>query len=380
MQKSRNGITADLLRAFATLFVFLLHARGSIPKSEMFPAVFRWITCLPAWAGVWIFLFLSGYGIGYGFFTGKYELFQNGKPCVRGFLRFYVARFVKIAPLYYLYCILFEILSGRHFFWKNPLYLLQILTFTFHQNASVEGLGHLWYISVAMQLYLFMPFLYLALRALKPEKRKWLSVVVFAAVILLGALTRCLIVNSGLDWYTYSYTNCLANLDLVVLGMLIADMKLRYLAPPRTKTWAKVFATILFAGLVLYNCFIYCRSSHHDLFVYRCILPSAYAAACSLLLFLSGSEEPRRARWFEAGIQWFAGVSYAFYVVHLASFDYLNATLAQTSYFEELSPVAQYFVYIPAAFAITLLLAIPLRLFGRAIVTKYKNRERKVPL
>ncbi len=380
MRKSKNGITADLLRAFATLFVFLLHAKGSIPKSEAFPAVFRWLTCLPAWAGVWIFLFLSGFGIGYGFFTEKYELFREGKRSARKFFGFYAMRFLKIAPLYYLYCFLYEVLSGKLLFWQNPQYLLKILTFTFNAHASVEGLGHLWYISLAMQLYLFMPFLYLALRALKPERNKGLFIAVFGTVLVLGALARCLIVNAGLDWYTWSYTNCLVNLDLVILGMLVADMKLHYSAPARGKAWAKAFAAVLFAGMVLYNCFIYERSSLHDLFVYRCLLPSAYAAVCSLLLFLSGSEEARPVRWYKAAIKWFAGNSYAFYILHLATFAYLNATLAATARFAELSPVAQYFAYVPLAFLLTLLLAVPFQLFGKAVITLYRHRERKVPL
>lgn len=68
MQMVNRGKSTNILRVVATLFVFLLHGRSYIPRINELPRVINWVTYLPAWAGVWIFLFLSGYGVGCGFF------------------------------------------------------------------------------------------------------------------------------------------------------------------------------------------------------------------------------------------------------------------------------------------------------------------------
>lgn len=375
MQEKRAGISANLLRVFATLFVFLLHGRCYLADPKKLPPVLQWLTCLPAWAGVWIFLLLSGYGIGYGFFSGRYSLRENGKLSARKFGGFYLARFLKVAPLYYLYCVFYEILSGTGYFWHNPKQLLRMLTFTFNGNAAAGGVGHLWYISIAMQLYLLMPFLYLALAPLQKKKRGLSGTLL--AVLALGCAVRCLIVRLGFDWYTYSYTNCFVNLDLVAIGMLIAALKLGFdITPGHPERW-KALAAVLFVGLVLYNCFIYNRATTHDTFLYRCILPSAYAAICGLLLLLSGCGATIRPRPLVTVINRFAGYSYSFYILHVASFDYLKPLLLQSSPVADLSPALQYAIFIPVAFLLTLLTAVPFQWIGKEILSRYKNRKKK---
>lgn len=208
--KKDSGITSNLLRVLATLFVFLLHGREHVSKVNELPAPLNWITYFPAWAGVWIFFLLSGYAIGCGFFTGRYPLrSENGKIKVSSFFRFYWGRFIKIAPLYYLYCIMFEILSNNMFLWNDSQVLLKMLTFTFNGTNGRIGLGHLWYVSTAMQLYLFMPFIYLVLDLLKEKKSVLLLLYIIS--VIGGVIMRCGLFKNGFDWYIL-YTNCFANL------------------------------------------------------------------------------------------------------------------------------------------------------------------------
>ena len=49
----------NFLRVIATIFVFVLHGKGHVDNLSA-STFFSTITTLPAWAGVWIFLFLSG--------------------------------------------------------------------------------------------------------------------------------------------------------------------------------------------------------------------------------------------------------------------------------------------------------------------------------
>lgn len=171
MKSNMRGMTTSVLRALATLFVFLLHGRSFVPKSTILPYPLDWISFFPAWAGVWIFLFLSGYGIGCGFFSGKYNLLgQNEKLKIGNFVKFYCGRFMKLAPPYYFFCFVYEILSGNPLFWTDIRTMFRIITFTYNGRGGGEAFGHLWYVSMAMQLYLFMPFLFLLIDRFKKSK------------------------------------------------------------------------------------------------------------------------------------------------------------------------------------------------------------------
>ena len=127
----------NLLHVLATMFVFVLHGRGfieGISESRFWDIV----TTLPAWAGVWIFLFLSGYTIGLGLFKGRYPILtEEGKLSPRGLGRFYLGRLLKLAPLYYAYCFFWELLCGNHFLVSNPKFLLQVLTFALSLACAV---------------------------------------------------------------------------------------------------------------------------------------------------------------------------------------------------------------------------------------------------
>lgn len=377
MEKRATGVSSNLLRVIATMFVFLLHGRSYIPKINDLSSPFNWLTCFPAWAGVWIFLILSGYAIGYGFSTKRYPLINNGELKIRYFLRFYVGRFVKIAPLYYLYCFFFEILSGKVYFWKNPKYLVQMLTFTFNGNGGISGLGHLWYVSLAMQLYLAMPFLYILIGFLK--KKKVPLVTVYGIAVVAGLFIRTAIVSHGYDWYSRCYTNFLPNLDLVLAGMLIAEMRTSFSVQLKKPTLLKGLAAMLFIGLTLYNCFIYKGATDAQLKIYRCLLPSVYAATCGLLLLLSGNGKTLGQKSFtKRAVDWLSGHTYSFYIFHIAVFRYLNETMIQKPWFAQAGVGKQYVTFFFVSFLFTLILAIPFDWIGKKFVEMYKPIERKV--
>lgn len=203
------------------MMVFLLHGRIFLPAADQMTGCLRWITYFPAWGGVWLFLILSGYGIGMGFFQKKYLITrQDGKIQIKRIIRFYLGRLLKIAPFYYLYCLLFEVFSGQFFFWQNPVIGFQMLTFTFNGNGGINGLGHLWYLSMAVQLYVFMPLLYIGIEFLCKTGKAFAFLSI--AVIMSGMALRVALYQAGRDWYSEIYTSCLVNLDLVAAGMLTA--------------------------------------------------------------------------------------------------------------------------------------------------------------
>lgn len=373
----RNGRSSNILRCMATLFVFLLHGRSYIPKIDELPHLFKWISNFPAWAGVWIFLFLSGYGVGYGFFSGKYILHKNGRISFLMIIKFYIGRFVKIAPIYYIYCFIFELLSGNTFFWNNGKVLLKMITFTFNGNGGISGLGHLWYISLAMQLYIFMPFIYLIINRLLKNKYAWIFA--FYTIVFCGVFCRCYIVNMGYDWYTYSYTNCLVNIDLVILGMLTAKIKLDFIISIKNRKLIKNIASLIFVSLVMYNCYIYALSTAKHIFIYRCILPTTYAVCSTLILLLSGNSlEKKTYNFFDRIINSFSAYSYAFYIWHIAVFRYISSTLVQTTWFSTNNAIIQYIAFFSICFVINMLLAGLSTSFNKILPLKYFKFEKKV--
>lgn len=346
-----------------------------MPLIDQLP--FGWISCFPAWAGVWIFLLLSGYGIGYGFFTERYSLFQNSHLSLKLFLKFFFGRFIKIAPIYYIYCIFFEVLSGNYYFWNNWMSMIKVITFTFNGAGSISGVGHLWYVSMAMRLYLFMPFIYLILRKICRNKRTW--IIVFSAVAIIGMAMRYVLYIKGCDWYTLIYTNCFMNLDLIILGMMISYIKVSMKIDMQHPYLTKTLVVLLFIVLVLYNCRIYDAGSLQDLFIYRVVLPTAYALNVTCLILSSDVRNGHRhiqfAEWM---INQFSKYSYAFYILHIAVFNYLKSTLLMTNWYEALAAVGQYMVFFGASILIILALAIPLTSINGEISKKYKNIEKKV--
>ncbi len=67
----QRGLTSDLLRCAAMMFVFLLHAAIFLDDYVELPYPDEMIASFPAWAGIWIFLILSGFSIELGFLRKK---------------------------------------------------------------------------------------------------------------------------------------------------------------------------------------------------------------------------------------------------------------------------------------------------------------------
>lgn len=372
MQMVNRGKSTNILRVVATLFVFLLHGRSYIPRINELPRVINWVTYLPAWAGVWIFLFLSGYGVGCGFFSKRYQLTdERGKIKIKLFIKFYIGRFMKIAPIYYVYCFIFEIFSNNFFMVNNPKYIMKILTFTFNGNGGVTGLGHLWYISTAIQLYLFMPLIYLFIEKIKAKKETLIGV--YCLIMFLGMFIRCFLIFKGFDWYSVVYTNCLTNIDLIALGMIVAEIKSYYSIPSRKSI--KSLAWLMFFALVLYNCYIYYIGTNNYLYLYRCVLPSAYVSLCGLIMLFSGNHQTKN-NFGLCIIDYFAKYSYSFYLLHMSVFIYLEQTLLKTNWFLSINSLYQYAIFFTISILIILILAIPLNCVEERILEIYRNKNK----
>ncbi len=102
---------------------------------------------------VYIFYLISGYGVGYGFFSKKYSL------SMRSLGYFYINRLVRIVPAYYVCLVVCMVIFYPHV----PLSIYDVVRFfTFTANYDYGSLPYqqlLAIISTEMQFYLVAPFL-----------------------------------------------------------------------------------------------------------------------------------------------------------------------------------------------------------------------------
>ena len=361
--KERNSVDVlNLLRVLATLFVFLLHGRSDTVGIDDGFWLFSMLTNMPAWAGVWILFFLSGYLMQKGFLKNRYPIFEGGKLKSKALFEFYLRRFLKIAPAYYIYLLLFVVIRPDNYFFSSPLTALRIFTFTFNGIGGISGIGHLWYVSLAMWFYVFAPFFYYIISKLKTNRS---VIVAFCLTVVLGFGLRNALWFTDLPWYEYVYTFIPCNIDLFFGGMLactIADnIGKRLEREPRAV--AKLLASIAFAALVVFNCFVYWKEIYR---IYQYVLPTFYILGCSCLLWVFDCGKVKHTRPDRAAvlknplrlIDLFSPVTYSFYIFHMAVFYYVLEVLVLWEGFGELSMYLRYTIYMTACFVMSLLLGI----------------------
>jgi len=276
----------DFLRVTAVMMVFLLHVFLGPLRDQTNPLIFLLRT--PAWAGIWIFLFISGYLIGKGFFEQRYELTMNGV------LRFFWSRFLKIAPIYYVFCFLVGYFLSYDFMVANPKVILHILTFTYNGAPGVTGIGATWYISTVMQLYLLSPFLYFLVRKMN---NKYTQLSLFLLIVVAGLLLRLFLLHLGADWYSKIYTLSLSNIDIFACGLLLNALlqENRLSSKRHAGLLTKVTAVSCLVSLIAVNCYLSFQNTPSLTTVYQYYLPSAYIIVCSFYVLAFSSSSPHVA-------------------------------------------------------------------------------------
>lgn len=316
-----------VLRVIAMALVFLLHAKGfSEDRGFDQSACGRWafLWQAPAWGGVWIFFLLSGYLIGKGFFSGRYQTSGNGV------LRFYYKRWVKIGIPTYVAAALICIFFCPEFLKSQPLVLLRIVTFTYNGIPGTAGIGALWYISTLMWLYLLSPPVFLLGKAAaKKFSAKGKSIAAVLAIIALcvsGAGFRFGMLGKKSVWYECVYAPFWGNLDLYFCGFLLAFFAgggNARLTRPRLAT-GKVLSCCLLAAVIVFASFAGYSDRFYDLYIALCPTLFLLAAGSYLLFFdtLSGGTRAEKFTFFgwirhpSLIVNGIAGLGFEFYLLH----------------------------------------------------------------
>jgi peptidoglycan/LPS O-acetylase OafA/YrhL len=206
------------------------------------------------WTGVNLFFVLSG------FLIGSILLRYKNSPTY--FRAFYVRRFIRIIPLYYIFllfyiffCLLINNDQIELFEKSIPLYYYFFLV----QNFLFSSLGHFgpsaltptWSLAIEEQFYLIVPFL---VRYMNQERLLKFCVI----FIVVAPIFRSFATN----WYM-EYTHLLGRIDALLLGLILAVMKSenhKYL-----KVVKSLFFTISIFIILFLVYFLISKSINHTL-------------------------------------------------------------------------------------------------------------------
>jgi peptidoglycan/LPS O-acetylase OafA/YrhL len=323
-QSPSNGKQAripelDGLRGFAILLVVSIHYFYD-PGANL-PQFLHYLQSFFAlgWTGVDLFFVLSGFLIG--------GILLEVRASSNYFKTFYIRRFFRIVPLYYLwlFCLIALVLLGGRFFqsptpsgqpgidwqiWAHFLFL-QNLWANRYSTLAVWWLGVTWSLAVEEQFYLVAPFLvrFLSRRRL---------IIFLSSVILVAPCCRILVrafVPMSAD-AIYRLTPFRA--DTLALGMLAAifwrDLEFRAWLFRNKSLLNSVFALLL-AGMVALG--IWFQSP--DRFLTQTVGYTWIALFYLSLLFIvleAGGPIARLARI--AWLREWGRISYCIYLVHAA--------------------------------------------------------------
>ncbi len=169
---------------------------------------------------VQIFYLISGYSVGYGFFSKKYTL------SIKSLRSFYINRWLRIAPAYYV-CIL----ASMFIFYRQTATslsdILRFFTFTANfDNLNLPFQLPLVIISTEMQFYLIAPMLF---GLLSSALRRIHPFVVGIYILCFGFAVRYMLLLLGLisdfDMYRLNvYVKVWGMIDFFLFGMFLSCM------------------------------------------------------------------------------------------------------------------------------------------------------------
>lgn len=166
-------------------------------------------------AGVNLFFVLSGFLISVILMANK----DSGTRPRLLLLRFYIRRFLRIFPLYYLVifasAVLYIDVSRQYFLWLVTYTVNFIIALS---NGKGGTFTHLWSLAVEEQFYIVFPLLILI-----TPKRHYLKV--FSTLIILAIISRFVIYFTVGDkvkafWLSYAFTPCC--FDSFAIGAVLA--------------------------------------------------------------------------------------------------------------------------------------------------------------
>lgn len=301
----------DGLRAIASLLVVSFHyinnqlTDSTTTMGKIFAKLFSF-----GWAGVDLFFVLSGFLIGSILITNKHK--KNY------FSTFYIRRFVRIVPNYYLLILIFLVIGIIPFF-KNDYFttgnsvipiwsyftMLQNVFMGAMKNMGNEAMSVTWSIGIEEQFYLVIPFLvYFFNKKVLPY--------LLIAFIITANFFRWHYTNAAVSFNIPAYVLLPCRMDAISIGVLIAlinnaigleDFVKKYFKP--ILIFTACIVSICAVMFILYQDIGIIRNTLFALF-FGCLIIFAIGLPNSLYAKLLSK------KW----LNWVGKISYSLYLFH----------------------------------------------------------------
>lgn len=262
---------------------------------------------LPLAHGVLLFFVLSGFLITKGLLSARENQIDKKKSTI--LKHFWIRRFLRIVPIYYLTILAFFLVGDPNVSKLFPY--LGSFTTNVYQVANEKYIGffnHFWSLSVEIHFYLFWPLLFLFV------KRKKLQLIIFSAIAL-SLIARISFFSAGVTWMASSYltVSCLATF---AIGSFVAYGR------HQNAKWSQRFSQMkwMILAIVVYVT-LYILHYLFDWVWYEQIFEdfmfSVVAGLIVLRASVNGFTGP--VKWFlELPIVTYLGkISYGIYIFHL---------------------------------------------------------------
>ena len=267
----------DILRVLALFFVFMLHVTlfdgADYAVAQIFkdyPYLFFLKT--PAWAGTWIFYCLSGYFVGYGYLTKKYDF-----ATWTGIFRFYKVKFGKIYVPSLVVVLFVSLALNPNFFssYEAIVFLRRLVFCTYYAKPDPAAIGAVWFVSTLMWLYVFSP---LFVRCLDKTISHVSLYKIFLCVLLSGLFTRILMCVLNIEWSRFVYSSVLGNTDLFIAGIISS-----FIVVKMDISRLGIYRTIVSWGFVIFILINICVQWKFAV-LYQYVFPTIYVGFVTLLI------------------------------------------------------------------------------------------------
>jgi peptidoglycan/LPS O-acetylase OafA/YrhL len=295
----------DGLRGIAILLVVSFHyVNNQLVLSESFAGKLLCKITSFGWVGVDLFFVLSG------FLIGTILIRYKGNP--HYFKTFYIRRFVRILPNYFLFLLVALVIGSLPFFADNymlsgnqtvPMWSYFAFVHNFYmaslQNMGNDVLSITWSIGVEEQFYLFFPlFVYFLRLYLLPY---FLAMIIVIAVVL----------RMQYDHWIPGYVLLTSRMDALAMGIWVAYLKETSWLQSLTRTRLNILVACMLLDIVLCGGLY---AVYGDLGAFKHTLFALFFSGCVILALV-------KAPYYSAVLRnhvliWVGTISYSLYLFH----------------------------------------------------------------
>lgn len=279
-----------------------------------------WLITASPWGGVWVFFTLSGYLMGKGFASERYD--SN----FHSLINFYRNRALRILPLYYVAIFLVgALVSPSIFDIRQPKVAADLVSILTFDSLVVPPIWALWSVSTEVQFYFVMPFIWFTIAPILNKKFGFFILTLI--IVTISISYKYFMLASGMDWHQFVYLPLLPNLDVFLIGMLTS-----YAVHVRRTSSLKQFrhgikiaiglCGLLWVGLSYWSADAMLIGSSTRIMIYLSNAPIATALLTALIIYyLENSQLRNPKKNFVPSVLWRASsvtgvLTYSLYVWH----------------------------------------------------------------